>query len=65
MSLPAVESGGLSTGFYVQIVGAIVTVAGAFLWIGNVAGFFPTFPGAGYIGLVIGGAIWRGGAGMD
>ena len=45
----------------VQIIGGLVFVLGAVLWCGNVIGFFPTFPGAGYITLAIGGALFRAG----
>lgn len=48
-----------------KIIGAIIFVIGAFLWIGNVGGFFPTFPGAGYIGLLVGGIIFRAGANAE
>ncbi len=48
----------------VQIFGGIVCVVGAFLWLGNVFRFFPTFPFAGYITFLVGGAIWRAGASM-
>lgn len=33
----------------VQLVGALVFLAGVFLWCGNVFGFFPTFSLAGYV----------------
>jgi hypothetical protein len=42
-------------------LGAFVFVAGAFLWCGNVFGFFVTFPFAGYRTLLAGGAIFKGG----
>ena len=53
--------GGIGMG----LVGGLVVVVGAFLWCGNVFGFFPTFPMVGYITMAIGGAIWRFGATMD
>lgn len=46
-------------------LGAVVFVAGAFLWCGNVFGFFVTFPFAGYLTLVAGGAIYKGGQKMS
>lgn len=55
----------IATGFYVQILGGIIFVGGVFLYLGNRLGFFPTFPGAGWITLIIGGVIWRVGASMD
>lgn len=39
------------------IVGGAVVALGAVLWCGNVFGFFPTFPFAGYVTIAIGGAI--------
>ena len=39
------------------IVGGVIGVIGAGLWIGNVTGKFHTFPFAGYITMGIGGAI--------
>jgi hypothetical protein len=57
--------GGFSAGFYVQILGALIVVAGAFFWTGNVFGYHRTFPGLGYIVLTIGGMVWRGGAAMS
>lgn len=41
-----------------KIVGALVFLLGLFLFFGNVLGYFPTFPGAGYITLAIGGALY-------
>jgi len=43
-------------------IGGIIFVAGAFLWCGNVFGFFRTFPLAGYITMLIGGAVLRTGS---
>jgi ribosomal protein L40E len=43
------------------IAGALVFLAGVVLWFGNVLGFMPTFPGAGYIVAIIGAAMWRAG----
>ncbi|HEY7090689.1 MAG TPA: hypothetical protein VH518_21510 [Tepidisphaeraceae bacterium] len=42
-----------------SIVGAIVLLLGLFLFIGNVTSIFPTFPLAGYLTVVIGGAMCR------
>lgn len=39
--------------------GALVFVLGIFLFLGNVLGFYPTFPGVGYITMAIGGAMWK------
>jgi len=44
-----------------SIVGAVVFVAGAGLWVGNVSTLFPTFPLAGYLTMLVGGAIWKAG----
>ena len=45
--------------------GAIVFAAGALLWCGNVFGFFVTFPFAGYLTLLTGGAIYKAGQKMS
>jgi hypothetical protein len=45
-----------------KLLGILVIVAGAFLWIGNVSGAFPTFPGCGYIVLLIGFFMFRAGS---
>jgi hypothetical protein len=42
-----------------KIVGGVVVALGAFLWCGNVFGFFHTFPLAGYGTMVIGGIIMK------
>jgi len=47
----------------VQIIGYIVIAIGAFLWCGNVFGFFHTFPLAGYGTMLIGGIIAKKGKG--
>ncbi len=39
-------------------VGGIVFVVGAFLFLGNVIGFFPTVPLAGYLTMLAGGALF-------
>lgn len=49
----------------VQLFGGAVVVGGAFLWCGNVLGFYRTFPLAGYITMAIGAAIWRAGASLS
>lgn len=41
-----------------QIIGGITFVVGAFLWCGNVFHFFPTIPLAGYVTMLIGGALF-------
>jgi len=46
-------------------LGGLVFAAGAFLWCGNVFGFFVTFPFAGYLTLLIGGAIYKAGQKMS
>jgi hypothetical protein len=45
-------------------LGALVFVAGVGLWCGNVFGFFRTFPFAGYLTLIAGAAIFKGGQKM-
>ena len=70
---PASSGGGLNFnmgdiawgGITVQLLGGLVLVAGAFLWAGNVVGFFRTFPGVGYITMAIGGGILRAGIAMN
>lgn len=42
-----------------HIVGGLVFAGGVFLWCGNVFGFFRTFPGVGYITMLIGGGIFK------
>lgn len=42
----------------VMAVGAVVTVVGIFLFLGNVIGFFPTVPLAGYLTILAGGAVF-------
>ena len=44
--------------------GVLIFVAGAFLWCGNVFGFFVTFPFAGYLTLPVGGAAFKAGQKM-
>jgi hypothetical protein len=45
-----------------KIIGLIVLIAGIFLWCGNVFGFFPTFPLAGYLTAIAGGWMMRSGS---
>jgi hypothetical protein len=45
----------------VKNLGGIVLVAGIGLFIGNVSGAFVTFPGAGWITIIIGGAMLKAG----
>ena len=49
----------------VIILGAVVFAAGIFLWFGNVLGFFPTFPLAGYLTALAGFFIFRAGKKMN
>jgi UPF0716 family protein affecting phage T7 exclusion len=42
-----------------RIVGGLVLMLGAFLWLGNVIGFFPTVPFLGYLTMLGGGAMMR------
>lgn len=42
-----------------HIVGGFIFVAGAVLWCGNVFGFYRTFPGVGYITMLIGGGLFK------
>ena len=46
-------------------LGAIVFVAGVFLWCGNVFGFFRTFPFVGYGTGVLGAIIYKAGKKMN
>lgn len=45
----------------VSMLGVLVIVVGAALWIGNMSRMFPTFPLAGWITMAIGGVIFRAG----
>lgn len=54
-----VNSRGVQAMSALSIVGAIVLLLGLFLFIGNVTSIFPTFPLAGYLTVVIGGAMCR------
>ena len=42
-----------------ELLGAVITIAGVALWLGNVTGAFITFPYAGYITLTIGSLIYE------
>ena len=65
-SKPKIGLGDLAYGaMAVQLLGGLIFVAGAFFWLGNVLRFFPTFPGVGYITMLIGGALWGFGQNMD
>ena len=46
-----------------KIIGGVIFAAGAFLWCGNVFGFFPTFPMVGYLTAIGGLALYRKGEG--
>jgi hypothetical protein len=42
-----------------KLIGGLIFALGVFLWCGNVIGFFPTFPLAGYLTMVAGGFVMR------
>ena len=42
---------------FMAIFGTIITIIGVILFIGNITRLLPTFPAAGYLTIVIGGAI--------
>jgi hypothetical protein len=44
-----------------KALGGLIFAAGVVLFIGNISGKFRTFPFAGYLGMLIGGAIMRAG----
>jgi hypothetical protein len=46
----------------VIVAGVLVTGAGVFLWLGNVVGFYPTFPFAGYLTILAGVGIYKAGS---
>jgi hypothetical protein len=48
-------------GKLMQLAGAAITVLGVLLLIGNVTGLFPTMPFAGFITMLLGGAIYGAG----
>jgi hypothetical protein len=41
-----------------MVLGGVVFAAGVFLFLGNVIGFFPTVPAAGWITMLIGGGLF-------
>jgi len=43
------------------VLGGAVFIGGAFLWCGNVFGFFPTLPFVGYLTMLAGGGIFGAG----
>ncbi|MDQ3814144.1 MAG: hypothetical protein M3347_09360 [Armatimonadota bacterium] len=45
--------------------GGLTFLAGAFFFAGNVLGFFPTFPGLGWLTMGIGGFLFKLGTGND
>jgi hypothetical protein len=44
-----------------KILGILIVAGGIFIWCGNVFGFFPTVPLAGYATIVVGGMVVRSG----
>ncbi len=50
-------NGGLNMG----ILGGVIIAIGAVLWLGNVFGFFHTFPLAGYLTMAVGGLVMKSG----
>jgi len=42
-----------------KILGGLIFLVGVFLFLGNVVGFFPSFPGAGYLTLALGGWLYK------
>lgn len=45
--------------FSMKILGGLIFLVGVFLFLGNVVGFFPSFPGAGYLTLALGGWLYK------
>jgi len=45
-----------------KIIGILVIILGIILWTGNVFGYFPTFPMAGYLTLLAGGWMTKAGS---
>ena len=43
----------------VKIAGGLIFVAGVGIFAGNVTGMFPTFPGLGYLTIILGGWLYR------
>ncbi len=48
-----------------KILGIIVMIAGVVVWCGNVFGFMPTFPLAGYITIAVGAFMMKQGSGGE
>jgi hypothetical protein len=46
-----------------KVLGILVIIVGIGLWIGNVSGGFRTFPGVGYLTILIGGVMAKAGNG--
>ncbi|MCA9801634.1 MAG: hypothetical protein KC777_06585 [Cyanobacteria bacterium HKST-UBA02] len=46
-----------------KYIGLAILIAGAFLWCGNVFGFFRTFPLCGYLVMALGGFLMKQGGG--
>lgn len=42
-----------------KILGAIIFIAGLVFFLGNIIGFFRTFPGVGYITMAVGGFLYK------
>ena len=42
-----------------KVAGALIFVVGLFLFLGNIIGFFPTFPGVGYLTMAVGGILYK------
>ena len=42
-----------------KIIGGLVFLLGAFVWCGNVFGFMPTVPMAGYLIMLLGGWLMK------
>ena len=42
-----------------RIIGILIFIVGLFLFFGNILGFFPTFPGLGYLTMALGGFLMR------
>ena len=45
-----------------QALGLLVLIVGIGIFIGNVSGAFPTFPGLGWITIAVGGVMMRAGS---
>jgi hypothetical protein len=44
-----------------SVLGAVVLIVGIGLFVGNISGMFPTFPGAGWLTIAVGGIMYRAG----